>query len=381
MGELAALPRVPSDPIKRSRFRGCLLGGAIGDALGAPVEFLSLAEIRKQFGLGGIRDYATAYGRLGAITDDTQMTLFTAEGMLRAYVRARMRGIGPVFAAVVSHAYLRWLLTQDYPSKALVKQDPPGWLLSHRELFNVRGPGRTCLAALTELRQFGELASNDSKGCGGVMRVAPVGLFVANWLADNETNGGRVTEAFDIACEMAAITHGHRTGQLAAGVFAVIVAQLIRGAAIAEAIECSKAILRLRADHEETLEAIEHAQALAATCPATANAVRELGEGWTAEEALAISLYCALSATDFESGVVLAVNHDGDSDSTGAITGNLLGALMGVESIPTRWLAPLELHDVVEAVADDLATVREWRIGEYDDAPERDFYWQRYPGF
>lgn len=376
-----ALPRVPSDPIKRSRFRGCLLGGAVGDALGAPVEFLDLAEIRKRFGIAGIRDYATAYGRLGAITDDTQMTLFTAEGMLRAYVRARMRGIGPVFASATSHAYLRWLLTQGYESKALVNRDPPGWLLGHRELFSVRAPGDTCIAALKALHRSDEFACNDSKGCGGVMRVAPVGLFAANWLKDGEIDGRHLAAGFDIACEIAAITHGHVTGQLPAGVFAVVVAKLVEGTPITEAVECSKAILRLRAGHEETLAAIEHAQALAATRAAKAEAIRELGEGWIAEEALAISLYCALSATDFESGIVLAVNHDGDSDSTGAITGNLLGARMGAESIPSRWLAPLELRDVVDAMADDLATVNEWRIGEYDDAPERDFYWRRYPGF
>ena len=99
-----------------------------------------------------------------------------------------------------------------------------------------------------------------------------------------------------------------------------------------------------------------------------------------AEEALAISRYCALSAQDFESGVVLAVNLDGDSDSTGAITGNLLGAQFGVEAIPLRWLDALELREVIQAVADDLATFPEWEVGEYEDSAESDFYFHRYPG-
>ena len=67
----------------RERFLGCLLAGAAGDALGAPVEFDSLARIREKYGPQGIRDFAPAYGKLGAITDDTQMTLFTAEAMIR----------------------------------------------------------------------------------------------------------------------------------------------------------------------------------------------------------------------------------------------------------------------------------------------------------
>ena len=98
-------------PSRRDRFLGCLLGGAAGDALGAPVEFMKRATILERFGPRGITSYAPAYGRTGAITDDTQMTLFTAEGLLRAYVRGERRGIGHV-PSVVAHAYLRWLKTQ-----------------------------------------------------------------------------------------------------------------------------------------------------------------------------------------------------------------------------------------------------------------------------
>jgi ADP-ribosyl-[dinitrogen reductase] hydrolase len=66
-------------PSRSDHIAGCLLGRAVGDALGAPIEFLRLSEIRERFGLAGLTDYAPAYGKLGAITDDTQMTLFTAE--------------------------------------------------------------------------------------------------------------------------------------------------------------------------------------------------------------------------------------------------------------------------------------------------------------
>ena len=75
------------------RVRGALLAGAVGDALGAPVEFMIRPDIFRQFGSEGIGDYVLYAGRLGAITDDTQMTLFTAEGLLRAYVRGRLSGI------------------------------------------------------------------------------------------------------------------------------------------------------------------------------------------------------------------------------------------------------------------------------------------------
>src|SRR5690606_32842060 len=99
--------------------------------------------------------------------------------------------------------------------------------------------------------------------------------------------------------------------------------------------------------------------------------VEALGGGWVAEEALAIALYCALVAEgDFAAGVRLAVNHSGDSDSTGAIAGNLLGVMLGEEAIPAAWLRELELRDVIEQIADDL----------FRAAGGRDIDWQRYPG-
>ena len=80
-----------------------------------------------------------------------------------------------------------------------------------------------------------------------------------------------------------------------------------------------------------------------------------MGEGWVGEEALAIGLYCALDAgNDFVRGVRLAVNHGGDSDSTGSITGNILGALLGEKAIPSAWLARLEVCEVIRKVGEEL---------------------------
>jgi ADP-ribosylglycohydrolase len=181
------------------RFRGCLLGGAIGDALGAPVEFMTRKDIVGRFGSGGIRDFVPAYGVTGAITDDTQMSLFTAEGLLRAHVRGCLRGIS-IFAGVTGHAYLRWLETQGLRSPLEISRD--GWLWGIRALHHRRAPGNTCVSALGAKRHFGEPARNNSKGCGGVMRVAPVGLYM--WRAPDRTEIARRT--FDLAVELA----GHR---------------------------------------------------------------------------------------------------------------------------------------------------------------------------
>lgn len=373
--------RTPNEPRLQDRYRGCLLGGAVGDALGAPVEFMRRAEIVARFGEPGIRDYVPAYGRTGAITDDTQMTLFTAEGMLRAWVRACMRGIGPAFVPVTERAYLRWLQTQDErPPARPDRHEPPGWLIGHAELFSQRGPGMTCLAALRARPASGWEAANDSKGCGGVMRVAPVGMFMAR---SGRDAADAAREAFKTGVQVAGLTHGHPTGQLAAGVLAAVVALVLRDRPLDAALDAAMALLCKQPAHEETAAAIQQARTLAAGRPGDPETLAQLGQGWVAEEALAIGLYCALGAADFESALVLSVNHDGDSDSTGSITGNLLGALHGASAIPPRWLAALELRGVIEEVADDLATWPEWQVGEQvaaEHAQESRYWWERYPG-
>ena len=339
--------------ISEEKLIGCLLGGAVGDALGAAVEFESLNEILHKFGRDGIRDFAHVYGRCGAITDDTQMTLFTAEGLIRARSRMLERGTTmPV--TVLYNAYLRWLVTQGEMPKTngfgfeVKRQDDlyPGWLSTVTELNARRAPGNTCLAALrsgTAGTIEGE-PINDSKGCGGVMRVAPVGLV---WPDDEEA-------AFEYGCKAAAITHGHPSGYLAAGVLAVVIARIVSGASLESAI--LSGLSRINGLHRshEVHQAVVRALTETKRGQSTPAKVESLGSGWVAEEALAISLYCALTANSLEEGIILAVNHSGDSDSTGAITGNILGAIHGVSAIPQRWLGQLELRHEIEQVAVDL---------------------------
>ena len=205
---------------------------------------------------------------------------------------------------------------------------------------------------------------NNSKGCGGVMRVAPVGL-----VAEDEA------QAFSLGCQAAAITHGHPSGYYSAGCFATIVHHLMSGRSLPEAIEFALRILERpeNDEHEECAEAVHQAMAMwrDADLKPSPDVIERLGGGWVGEEALAISLYCALAAQDdFARGVLLAVNHSGDSDSTGAITGNLLGLTLGARAIPEKWLSELELRAEIEAVAGDL-------FKQFEDT---DAWWNRYPG-
>jgi len=334
----------------RGRYTGCLLGGAIGDALGAPVEFMRLKEIKDKFGPKGITQYAPAYGGFGTITDDTQMTLFTAEGLLRAMVRQACSDYEPLLE-MVAESYLRWLLTQGIPPSVWIPVN--SWLTGQKSLHDCRAPGNTCLGALRNMSMPPRPAGNDSKGCGGVMRMAPVGLIGRSLKWD-------ARRVFNTGCLIALLTHGHISGVLPAGVLSVLILALIDGASLQEGLVTAKALLREKEDFEETMRALELAEDLAKSSMPSPEAIAELGQGWVGEEALAISVYCALVARSFEQGIILAVNHDGDSDSTGSITGNLLGALYGVKSLPSAWLEPLELREVIEEMAEDLYDCHDW---------------------
>jgi ADP-ribosylglycohydrolase len=356
------------------RVRGCLLGGAVGDALGAAVEFLSVTQIQARYGPQGITDFASAYGRVGAITDDTQMTLFTAEGLLRADNRAISKGICSR-PEVVWHAYLRWLHTQGYA----VADSPlgsagglDGWLVAVPGLHSLRAPGNTCLSALRGGRPGNlDRPINRSKGCGGVMRMAPAGILPLG-------------DPFDAGCELAALTHGHPSGYLASGFLASLISKLMGGGPLRNAAVTTLDELSSRPRNSECRRAVEAALTLATQGDPSPDKVATLGEGWVGEEALAIALYCALTADGFADGVRLAVNHSGDSDSTGAITGNILGALLGEQTIPERWLGQLELREVVEAIANDLVRHLQSKNdvaleGSRPSIPAGE--WERYPGW
>lgn len=340
---------------------------------------MSLAEIRAQFGRSGITELTTAFDRKGAITDDTQMTLFTAEGLLRGYVHNGGRDLRAV-ATAVAHAYTRWLRTQGVVP-GVADSDTDGWLFEQKVLHAQRVPGATCICALQRMSALGERAVNDSKGCGGAMRAAPVGLWCAR--LDDGVSPERVArKALELGADIAALTHGHPTGRLAAGAFAALIALLARDIELPDAVARVRALLPRYPGHLETLHAIERAETVARSEQALRpESVVALGEGWVADEALAIALAAALGAPDFETGVRLAVNHDGDSDSTAAMAGNLLGALHGLEGVPQRWLAGLEARRIIAEVADDLATFPDWPLGEFvAETDVSEYYRRRYPG-
>ena len=217
-------------------------------------------------------------------------------------------------------------------------------LVSDQRLWARRAPGTTCMSALRESTRFGEPARNDSKGCGTIMRVAPVALMLPR------------DQVRARALETSALTHGHRTGQFAAAAWAEMLAEVAGGApleATAEMIADAYANLDGAA---ETVAAIR--AALRAPRDGAAETVETLGGGWTAEEALSIALYACLAGKSVDDSFQISVMHSGDSDSTGAIAGNMLGLVDPAAVLNHRWASSIEGADIISGLVHDALRLR-----------------------
>ena len=306
---------------------------------GEGMEFDDLKSILARHGEHGVRTMAPH------ISDDTQMTLFTAEGLLMG------KKHGMPVPACVYQSYLDWYQTQ-LPHKQGGVFAKESELLREERLFRREAPGNTCLTALGSGR-MGDLEEpiNHSKGCGGVMRTAPCGMLKLMEMPEAQ-------DAYAMQGALAAaITHGHVLGYVPAAMLSDMVHMIL--------LEDGRSLEKITLDSVERLKRlfpcpatdafaamIRRAMTLAEADVPDTDAIRELGEGWVGEEAMAIAVFCALRyQEDLAEGLTAAVTHDGDSDSTGAIAGNLLGAWLGASAIPREWLETIELRDVVERMA------------------------------
>lgn len=372
--------RTPLDklPMKKNldKFRGCLIGGAAGDALGYPVEFLSEKYIFSEYGEKGITDYRLHNGKAW-VSDDTQMTMFTATGLLFATTRGCLRGIMGTYPSYMKNAYRDWYKTQIESYEHCNRKFITSWLMNVPEMFAERAPGNTCMSAI-DAGCYGTVESsiNDSKGCGGVMRVAPIGLYFGE--------SRMAPLSIDLmGADVAALTHGHEMGYIPAAMLVHIIRLVSHNDAVSlkEVVLDARAAMELLFPEAKTLpgflKLIDKAVELAESNVDDLTAIHTLGPGWCGDEALAVAIYCALKyENDFDKALIAAVNHSGDSDSTGAITGNILGAYLGLSGIPKKYIDNLELVDVLTELADDL--YYDCPLDEYKPATNpRELAWEK----
>lgn len=349
---LSSVPRLAS---ARERFLGAVLGCAVGEALGMPVSAESWDEIHSRHGDEGLRSYVRAGHPSGRLGSDSQLLLFSLEGTIRANVARRGTGLQDP-ARHVQHAYQRWLHTQhlSWPRAAgefhADTPQPDGWLVRQRALFQTRNPGRTMMRTLIAFaKQQQPMGSpehpvSDSRGSSAVMRSVPASLWT-----------DEPGEVFRLGMRTAALTHGDRSAWYSAGALALLVSRTMHGDPLPAAVQVVLDELSGHSEHQEVSRRIGAAVELANTGPVDPPALeRALGTGWTSVDALAIGLYGALAADgDFDTALQLAVNHSGNSGTTGAVAGSLTGSWLGSSRIPEQWTAELELHEVIERLAQD----------------------------
>jgi len=295
--------------------KNTLLAQALGDAFGYIVEFDKWESIKSMYGNNGLI-YEPCKLELVA-TDDTQMALFCLEGIINAQKKAEERGVkveDPTDELYKS--FLDWNKTQDIYHRADKNNENSSGLIAYEELHQRRAPGNTCLSALGSKRK-GTIKNpiNDSKGCGGIMRVTPIAFFAKN-----------IDDAFDWGAKQAAITHGHPEGYLSAGMYSAIAYELIHNTNdIFKAISKAEIVLQDYPKSEKMLDVVnktvwasKHSEGLQNNSLTT-----ELGEGWVGEEAFAVAVYCAVTSTTFKEVLEKSANHSGDSDSTAMLAAGL----------------------------------------------------------
>lgn len=376
-----AMQRIKETEVNLDQIRGCMVGGAVGDALGYAIEFWKEDWIFSKYGKRGITEYSLDEETGKAlISDDTQMALFTADGLMVGDTRGQMRGVMGRPRVYVEMAYFDWLRTQNVTFEESRKQ-PRGsmrgctsWLTDVPELYSRREPGNTCLSALHSRQaddrgtgSFIKAKLNDSKGCGGIMRIAPLALYY---------NIPEIRELDIEGAEIAAITHGHSLGYMPAAVLTHIINRIVFSdekpnlkEIVIEAKDTVADIFKGDKHIQELMDIIDLAVELSESDEADIDNIHRIGEGWVAEETLGIAIYCALKyRDDFSAGIIASVNHNGDSDSTGAVTGNILGALLGFDAIDEKWKRNLELLDVIIEMSDDLCHgCQMYEFGHYTD--------------
>ncbi|QNE15042.1 ADP-ribosylglycohydrolase family protein [Pseudarthrobacter sp. NBSH8] len=353
-------PGAIAAPPLKSRIHGCLLGGALGDSLGYAVESDSIEAIRQRFGPAGLTDLAGLDGG-SHFSDDTQMTLYTVDGLVEVLEWAN-DGVGADANACVWLAYLRWLDTQGESAPPHAPAQPARWIDGNEVLRHRRAPEETCISGLAtgEMGTVYRPVNSDSKGRGTVMRSAPFGLIP--YIASDAV--------YKLSADAASLTHGHPSARQSAGSFSLLIHRLVAGDSLADAatavLEEVRGLKDVAAELPERLGAAIRCAGKGILTPE--ELVRQLGGGRAAEEAFAVGLYAVLATAPgadstlspqdhFRAAIALAVNHSGGSDSTGSIAGNILGAYYGEECLPPEWLDALEGPDIIRGMADLLVGV------------------------
>lgn len=342
-----------------------MFGAALGDALGSRFHSFPSKSMRNNIIPTDLETLFDAQYEL-EISNETQMALFTAEGLLRSETREHVNGISHT-PSVVYSAYLRWLFTQGYDRFSVLNEIYDGYLISLPEMRRRKYPGIASISAL-RTGEKGEISEpiNNSRGSDGIARTHPIGLFFER------------EYAFKIGCECCAITHGNAAAYLAAGAFAHIISSIMSGMNVKDSLKLALSRLESENGHLECSKKLSLALDLFEMNLSEEKSFSIIGDGWKGHEALAMGVYCALNLGKEENNfkeafldkLIMLSNYSRNTSSIGSVMGSIMGVLMGEEYIPEKLWTKMKCHNLIEEICLDLNLV-------YSNS---DMWVEKYPG-
>lgn len=358
---------------KQTFYRGCLLGLAVGDAMGYTVDDRSLEQIRQDYGPEGLLGYDLVNG-YADVSSYTQLAAFAGNGLLLGLTRGQMQGIMAPYVRYIALAQREWAQTQRYSGNL---ERSVCWVSRSREMRGRRCMDTRMLDTLNQGRPGSMEEPVNRFVAPGAMTVAvPVGMFF------NPLRTGR-EEIDRLGAEAVALTHGAPQAFLTGGVLAHMISRIIWDGArdlkelVKEAVEAlEEGFGREYRQVNEVRDGLNMALRLAASHNVSCSDAMEHLRCTTAPEILAGAVYTALCYEhNFDEAMITAVNHSGRSAAVGAVTGAILGARLGEEAIPEFYLEPLEPVELLRELADDMlqGCPMEMGRGLFDDDWDRKY--------
>ena len=336
----------------RSSYRGCLLGMAVGDAMGYTVDNRSWKEIQEDYGPDGLLGYDLCNG-YADVTSYTQLAAFTCNGLLLGLTRGQMLGKMAPFVKYIGLSSREWAASQ----RAWGREEPNFcWLSLQSDLCRRRCMDTRMLDTLSRKKQgTPEDPINNFSAPGSITAAIGVGLFYDHDRMDQQ-------EIDLLGAEAVALTHGSPIAFLTGTVVAHIISRLLRRPdgklknLFLEAVDAMKEQFGHQYSQAyEISTLVRHAITYAEAENLNPVDVMERLKCDSAAGVLAGAVYACLSShEDFDSAMIVAVNHSGASAAVGALTGAILGIRLGEDALPEFYMECLEPRETLRELADDL---------------------------
>ena len=341
-------------------YRGCLLGLAVGDAMGYTVDSKTWKQIQENYGPNGLLGYDLKQSEYAQVTSYTQIAAFQCNGLLLGLTRAK-------------HEYIRWskVALKEWHRSQQFYRDPEDsyCFLCKLPEFHRRHCRDARMLDNLRLEAYGTMTEpkNNNAAPGGITSAVAAGMFYQPGRISPERVGS-------LACELVALTHGNPETFLSGAVLAYAIAGILHDPShgLTEHFKQAVDVTQGQFGHQfpemiDLGKTLRNAISLSQDRRISPREGMERLECMDTAQCLAGAMYaCLVCPEDFDGAIITAVNHSGMSAAVGAITGAIMGARLGEDALPDFYLESLESADVLRVLAGDMASGTA-ALGLFDD--------------